>query len=398
MTPPAQPKPKAPPRQKAISKPTPPAVAKSAASAPAPIPAPRVEAIRAALLAWFDEEHRPMPWRSAPSPYKTVVSEFMLQQTQVVTVIPYFERFTALFPSFEALAAAPEEQVLRAWSGLGYYRRARMLKRAAEAIVRQHQGSLPADPVALAALPGFGEYTVGAVGSIALGMRLPLVDGNVRRVIGRLFALKEDLTRAAGKRRLWQICETLVDPTRPGDFNQSLMELGATLCIPREPLCLACPAFALCEGRASGFPEAFPAQIKRPALKLVREVAVAVIRAGKLLVLQRGEGSSFAGMWELPRLDTRELEAKSLTPAEVVFTLTRLRPAGEPKLLGKTTSTFTNHKIQTDLYELKDKSTANIRRQRHVNHRWIALNKLEGLPISAAQRKLFELLRAGISV
>lgn len=373
-----------------------PATAPAAAATPL-IPAEKVAALRAALITWFDEEHRTMPWRTEPSPYKTVVSEFMLQQTQVVTVIPYFERFIERFPDFAALAAAPEADVLHAWAGLGYYRRARMLKRAAEAVVRQHNGALPADPAALAALPGFGEYTVGAVGSIALGLPLPLVDGNVRRVVGRLFALKEDLTRAAGKRHLWALCAALVDPARPGDFNQALMELGATTCIPREPLCLACPAFALCEGRASGFPESFPAPIKRPAAKVVREVAVALLRgksarSRKILLLQRGEGSSFAGLWELPRLDTREIDAADLTPAEVLFRLTRLRPRAEPALVGKSTSTFTNHKIQTELYTLADTTESALRRQRHVNHQWVSPSKLNDLPMSSAQARLVALL------
>ena len=195
------------------------------------------------------------------------------------------------FPTFRRLALATEEEVLQAWSGLGYYRRARMLKRLAEIVVRDYKGRLPHDPKVMATLPGFGEYTVGAVGSIAFNMRLPLVDGNVRRVMGRLFALEGDLTRGAGKKRLWDLCGQVVDPFRPGDFNQGLMDLGATVCLPREPLCLICPVFEQCRARAIGFPESFPAAMSRPKVTPVREVAVALVRQGKVLVVQRGDGA-----------------------------------------------------------------------------------------------------------
>lgn len=358
-----------------------------------PIPETTRQTLRRLLLRWYAEEHRPLPWRLAPSEYATVVSEFMLQQTQMTTVLPYFESFMARFPSFEALAAAPEQDVLHAWSGLGYYRRARMLKRAAEKIVSDFGGSLPRDPKDLATLPGFGEYTVGAVGSIALGLPLPLVDGNVRRVLGRVFALEGDLSQGEGKKTLWSICEQLVDPGNPGDFNQGLMELGATVCVPREPLCLVCPLFEQCKARAIGYPEAYPAPMRRPAMKAVREVAVALMRQGKVLALQRGEGSSFAGMWELPRLDTREvMEAEDLTPGRVLFDMTRVR-AGEGRMLGKADSTFTNHNIRTELYLIEDDGEQPVRRQRHVAHRWVSPKTLAKLPASRAQHRLFALLQ-----
>lgn len=353
----------------------------------------RVQEIRRVLLRWYDDEHRQLPWRTHPSEYATVVSEFMLQQTQVQTVIPFYEEFLRLFPDFRRLAEAPEQDVLHAWSGLGYYRRARLLKRAAELVTRRHDGRLPRDPKDLAALPGFGEYTVGAVGSIALGMPLPLVDGNVRRVLGRVFALEGDLTSGAGRKRLWTLSGELVDPARPGDFNQGLMDLGATVCIPREPLCLICPLFEQCKARAIGYPEAYPRPVKRPPLKQVREVAVALMRGGKLLVLQRGESSSFAGMWELPRLDSREvMEASELTPARVLFDLLRLKVAAPGELLGRSDATFTNHRIKTELYQLEEANLPALRRQRHVAHRWVAPATLAKLPASRAQRKLFALL------
>lgn len=352
-----------------------------------------VEHARRRLLRWYDEEHRPLPWRTNPSTWRTVVSEFMLQQTQVATALLFFEPFIEQFPSFAALAAASEEDVLRAWSGLGYYRRARMLKRAAEAVVRKHGGNLPSTREGLAALPGFGPYTVGAVGSIALNLVLPLVDGNVRRVVGRMLAMQEDLTGGAGRRRLWSACERLVDPERPGDFNQGLMELGATVCLPREPLCLVCPLYEICGARSAGMPEDFPAPAVRPQTKRVREVAVALMRKGKVLVLRRGETGAFAGMWELPRLDSRELlEAGELTPGRVLFDLVRIRPSASESV-GTSRSIFTHHRITTELFRAESADSGSIRRQRHVAHKWMSPRSLESLPASRAQRKLFELIQ-----
>jgi A/G-specific adenine glycosylase len=352
---------------------------------------PAVEEMRQRILKWYDEEHRPLPWRENPTEYKTVVSEFMLQQTQVATVLPFFESFLARFPNWKRLAEASEQDVLEAWSGLGYYRRARLLKRVAEIVHRRHHGRLPRDAAELAALPGFGAYTVGAVGSIALNMPLPLVDGNVRRVVGRLAALREDLTRAPGRRRLWRICEELIDPERSGDFNQGLMELGATVCLPREPLCLICPLFEHCRARALGYPEDYPLPMGRPAVTAVREVAVALFRGDRVLLLQRGEDRSYAGMWELPRLDTRETIADSLTPELVLFETVRARVAAFVSV-GTAESSFTHHRIQTELFRAEDPGGQAIRRQHHVAHRWIKPGRLGSLPLSKAQHRLLELL------
>lgn len=352
--------------------------------------------LRRQLLEWYDQEKREMPWRTAPSEYKTVVSEFMLQQTQVATVIPYFNRFVKQFPNWKKLAEADEQQVLAAWSGLGYYRRARMLKRAAEVIHQQYKGKLPHDLKALAALPGFGEYTVGAVASIALGLPAPLVDGNVRRVVGRLQAIEGDLSKGEGKEKLWAACRELVDPERPGDFNQALMELGATVCMPQDPMCLICPVFELCQARAMGATDRFSGRIERPTLRAVREVALALFKIEKkkkkLLILQRGEGSSFSGMWELPRLDDREIEEEgALTPQKVGFEVVRIRPK-EANPLGTASSTFTHHKITTELFACSLPPRAAVRRQRHVQHLWVTREQLLELPSSKAQRKLYDLL------
>jgi A/G-specific adenine glycosylase len=352
-------------------------------------PDPRtIAALRRKLLAWYDRERRSLPWRERPAAYGTVVSEFMLQQTQVATVVPYFEAFLKRFPSFKALARAGEEDVLAAWSGLGYYRRARSLKRAAEVIVREHGGNPPADSDALRALPGFGEYTTAAVGSIALGLPLAAVDGNVRRVLSRWFALEG----RTGEARLDSLASTVLDPDRPGDWNQAVMELGALVCSPREPRCLLCPVHVECRARGEGRPEAYPAVQKQPPVRRVEEIAVAAVRQGRVLVLLRGEEAAFAGMWELPRLDSREIEADALTPEHVLFEVVRLK-AGRFIPLGESRATFTHHRIRTRLVRAESLQGA-VRRQSHVAHRWLRPDQLAELAASKAQRRLFSMLDA----
>ncbi len=214
---------------------------------------PRPAAIRKfqrELLAWFDSHARDLPWRRSGDPYQIWVSEIMLQQTRVTAVLDYYSRFLALFPTLAALALAEEPAVLAAWSGLGYYRRARMMHGAARVVVREHQGVLPKTAKELRKLPGIGEYTSSAIASIAFGERVAVVDGNVERVLRRVFPEGETAaTPAAQAKWLRDRAASLVDPQRPGDFNQSMMELGATVCLPQRPLCLQCPVQPFCATR-----------------------------------------------------------------------------------------------------------------------------------------------------
>ena len=252
--------------------------------------------LRARLLAWFDGNARDLPWRRDPSPYETLVSEVMLQQTRVETVIPYFERWLARFPDVRALAAADEDDVLRAWEGLGYYSRARNLHGAARAIRERWAGEMPSDYASLRDLPGVGDYTAGAVASIAFGRVEPAVDGNVKRVLARLFDL--DAPRPAGLREL---AASLVDPERPGDFNQALMELGATICTPRAPACNDCPVEMHCLARARGTIALRPAPRKRAAIPSFDLVTVVAIDTrGRVLLRRRAATGLLAGMWEFP--------------------------------------------------------------------------------------------------
>jgi A/G-specific adenine glycosylase len=254
-------------------------------------------------VAWYRASGRDLPWRRTRDPYAIWLSEIMLQQTRVETVLPYYERFLTRFPTVERLAEAPLEAVLTEWSGLGYYRRARMLHAAACAVVRDHDATFPRSAAGRRALPGVGRYTAGAVASIAWNERAALVDGNVARVLARLFALTDDPTRGPGHARAWAIAESLVPAEAPGDFNQALMELGATVCTPRVPECGACPIAGHCRALADGLERELP-RIGRKTPPEDRRLAALVARAPDgVLLARRAEGGLFAGLWEPPSIE-----------------------------------------------------------------------------------------------
>ncbi|MES1205202.1 MAG: A/G-specific adenine glycosylase [Pseudomonadota bacterium] len=251
------------------------------------------------LLAWYDRRRRDLPWRREASPYRTLVSEFMLQQTVVATAIPYFERFVARLPDVRALAAASEDDVLALWSGLGYYTRARNLHRAACTVVERHGGRLPDDEEALRALPGVGPYTAAAVAAIAFGRRTFALDGNAARVVARLAGIDEPIDKPATRDRLRAIGRAWVPAARAGDFAQAVMELGATVCGPRAPACAVCPLAAACAAHQRGHTARIPRKSPpRPKL-LVRLAAIRVRRAGRVLLIRRPTGL-LAKTWMLP--------------------------------------------------------------------------------------------------
>lgn len=260
--------------------------------------------LRRALGAWYARAARDLPWRRDAEPYRVWLAEIMLQQTQVGTAIPYYERFLARFPTLEALAAADEEEVLAAWQGLGYYARARKLRAAAALVVGRHGGRFPAERAAALALPGVGAYTAGAVLSIAYDRPEAAVDANVARVFARLLGEERPLKSAAVKARLWRVAESLVPRRRPGAWTQALMELGALVCTPRNPDCPACPATALCAARASGRTAQIPApRRKKPPPVVEVAVAWAADAAGRLAFVRRPGGGVLAGFLELPAVD-----------------------------------------------------------------------------------------------
>lgn len=262
--------------------------------------APSPRTIQARLLAWFDAGHRDMPWRRTKDPYRILLAEYLLQRTRVASGAPYYERFVERFPDVASLAAASEAEVLRAWEGLGYYRRARNLHAAAKSIVRDHGGRVPSDAASLATLPGVGPYTAGAVASIAFGERVPAVDGNVTRVVSRLFRVEEDVTTASGRRRIRDLAASLVPPARAGAFNQALMELGSRTCTPRRPGCPSCPLHEICLARAAGIEARLP---RTPPARRPRTVPVAfayVRSTGGVLLVRRPDSDILGGLWSLP--------------------------------------------------------------------------------------------------
>jgi A/G-specific adenine glycosylase len=266
--------------------------------------------VSALLLAWFDRHRRDLPWRRTHDPYRIWVSEVMLQQTQVSTVVAYYSRWMARFPSLEALAGASEDEVLGAWEGLGYYARARHLLAGARAVLERHAGELPSTAAELRELPGIGAYSAGAIASIAFGRREPVVDGNVRRVLCRLEGLRGDPTRAPLARRLGEVARRMVPEERPGDHNQALMELGAMLCTPENPGCSRCPLEKLCLARRQGMEQELPELPRRARTTPLRVAAAIVERRGRLLLVRHPEGATrWAGLWQFPNAEVRRTES-----------------------------------------------------------------------------------------
>lgn len=252
------------------------------------------------LLEWYDRHARRLPWRDEPTPYRVWVSEIMLQQTQVKTVLPYFERWMQRFPSLEALAAATEQEVLQAWEGLGYYSRARHLHQAARQVQAQYGGQIPSDRQQLEALPGIGRYTAGAIASIAFGQDEAALDGNIRRVLARLFNVSIPARSPEGEKVLWALAHDTLPAGRSGDYNQALMDLGSSICTPRAPACLICPLTELCEARELGVQEERPVLEAKRAVPHYTVTAAVIHRDGQVLIARRPENGLLGGMWEFP--------------------------------------------------------------------------------------------------
>ena len=338
------------------------------------------EALHRALVPWYRRHRRDLPWRRTSEPYLVWVSEVMLQQTTVRSATPYYEAFVARFPTVAALAQAPEEEVLAAWSGLGYYHRARNLQRGARHLLDHHAGLFPRTLEAALAVPGVGLYTASAVLSIARGVPLPVVDGNVRRVLGRLFALRgPEWTKDAP---YYNRAQEILDADHPGEWNQGLMELGATLCTPRQPACPACPVRDFCAARALGLQEALPEARARRATVEVTVAAAYVEREGRVLLVRRREGALMGRFWEVPQTslasrgrDDLERELRETHGLEVV--------AGA--LLGQARHAITFRRIRAEAY------AARLRREPVADpdrFTWAGPDDLAPLPMSSLTRKI----------
>jgi A/G-specific adenine glycosylase len=346
--------------------------------------------VRRRLLDWFAHHRRDLPWRRDRDPYHIWISEIMLQQTQVATVVPYFERFLQAFPTLPDLAAADEQAVLRRWEGLGYYRRARDLHRTARRLVAEHGGRFPDDPAAVAALPGLGRYTVGAVLSQAFDRRLPILEANSQRVLCRFLGERGEPERGAVRRRLWQAAEALLPARRVGEFNQALMELGALVCTPATPRCLRCPLAGHCQARRLGLQDQLPARPALPQPVFVQEAAAVVRRGPDVLLVQRPAEGRWAGLWEFPHGPLADGETHEEAARRLVRTLTGLRTELGPEVLTLRHG-ITHHRITVVCFEARHRG-GTFRSSFYQGARWVRPVQLRDFPVSAPQRRLAEAL------
>ncbi|MCS6903073.1 MAG: A/G-specific adenine glycosylase [Candidatus Bipolaricaulota bacterium] len=346
-------------------------------------------ALAEALLQFYARQRRDLPWRKTQDPYRIWVSEVMLQQTQVQTALPYYERFIERLPTVEALARAPLDRVLKLWEGLGYYARARNLHKAAQIVVRDYDGRLPSERAALLKLPGVGRYTAGAILSIAFGQDEPALDANARRVLCRLFALRQDLRKPATEKLLENYCRQLIPKNRAGEFNQALMDLGATICLPKGPTCLLCPLRSFCIARRRGVQNELPVTAPKRT-KPHYEVAVGVIwRENKIFIARRPDHGLLGGLWEFPggkRQGDEPLERTLMREIaeETGMRVHRVRP------LTVIEHGYSHFSVTLHVFEC-----------RHLRHapkslrpwRWVALARLKDFALPAANQRIVELLR-----
>jgi len=344
------------------------------------------------LLNWWDSGHADMPWRRTSDPYAIWVAEVMLQQTQIATVIPYYERWLVRYPNVWELAIAPLDEVLKMWEGLGYYRRARNLHAAAQSIVNDYGGCLPDEVETLRKLPGIGRYTAGAITSIAFGKPAPVLDGNIIRVLSRLLDLEEDVSTTKTKNHLWRIAAKMVPLERPGAFNQALMELGQTICLPAKPSCHDCPVNSACLARARG------SQLDRPVRPMRKktphyDVTAAVIRRddGRFLIAKRPLNGLLGGLWEFPGGKQevgealrdalrREIKEEMGIEIEVGRLLTTIRHA------------FTHFRITLFAFHARHLS-GTPKNLEVADHSWVHLDELDHYAFAAADRQIIHHLQ-----
>ncbi len=351
------------------------------------------------LLAWWDHDHADLPWRATRDPYAIWVAEIMLQQTQITTVIPYYERWLARFPTVQVLAAASLDEVLKLWEGLGYYSRARNLHTAAQTVVNELNGQIPTTAKDLIQLKGIGRYTAGAIASIAFDEPAPILDGNVIRVLSRLYDLPDDVTTTAAKKKLWQLAEELVPAQRPGDFNQALMELGQQVCVPANPRCLLCPLAPFCLARERG------TQLERPCRPPRKNTPHYDVVAGLIwqdslqnsvfLIAQRPLTGLLGGLWEfpggkqepdetLPQALKREIQEELAIDIEVGEHLTSIKHA------------YTHFRITLHAFHAIHLSGT----PQHLgaaDHAWVTLDDLDNYAFAVTDQKIIAALKEKVA-
>jgi A/G-specific adenine glycosylase len=354
-----------------------------------------LQEFRKALLGWFHEFRRDLPWRKNRDPYRIWISEIMLQQTRVAAVIPYYEKFLAHFPNVESLASAPQQEILRLWSGLGYYRRARNLQKAAQQMVAKHAGRFPTQREELLVLAGIGEYTASAILSIAFDDKHAVLDGNVARVIARLEAIRGDLRKPKRWRDLQTSADQLLAPDSAGDWNQAMMELGATICLPRSPQCLLCPVANFCAGRKLGIAETLPEKRKKRATVAVRLVSAVLLDAKtRSLILSPPIASSknnaddhvpslVAKLWHFPTVSAPTNSEQALEQLLRRELRIKFVTSIHPERLDKVRHTVTYRTISIAAYLIRLKQLPKI-----PGAQCLPIQELQSLPISNLTRKI----------
>ena len=345
---------------------------------------------RNSLLKWFGKHQREMPWRGIDDPYKIWVSEVMLQQTQVKKVVAYYERFIAKFPDVQQLAAAQLQEVLKVWEGLGYYARARNLHKAAKIIVEEHDGIIPTDYVSFRKLPGVGDYSAAAVQSIAYNQPYATVDGNIKRVLARLFLMDTPINDSTAAKPFQHTADQLLDQDNPRLFNQALMELGATVCRPQSPTCLVCPVNLYCGAFHTARQDEYPKRKKNERVPEHHLAAGVIYKEDKVLIVQRPLDGLLGGLWEFPNgqiNDTETAEQGCIRHISEVVNLS----VSNMKYLNRVKHAFTHFKIIMDTYQC-DYSSGDVVLNGPIDAKWVKLSELQDYPLPRATHKLLDKL------
>lgn len=341
------------------------------------------------LLDWYGKEGRALPWRETRDPYRIWLSEIMLQQTTVAAVIEYYRRFLKSFPTLQALALSSQEDVINLWAGLGYYSRARNLHATAQMIMQEHGGIFPTSVDSLQQLPGIGRSTAGAIAALAFDHQAPILDGNVRRVLCRLCALQQPPRSTTSEKQLWHWTERLTPAERVHDYTQAIMDLGAMICVPRQPHCEQCPVVDLCQAKKLGLEQQLPQKQVKKAVPTRQQLALLIEAGGSYLVRRRPAEGFLGGLWEFPSIGIAEGETagQQLALLKNDFAL-----VSEPTLLGKIKHVYSHFRLELQLYH----AVGDPLRVAESGNDWCPIEELNGLALHGAHKKALDiLLKAG---
>jgi A/G-specific adenine glycosylase len=341
-----------------------------------------IKKIQTRLLRWFEKNGRNLPWRETRDPYAIWVSEIMLQQTQVLTVIPYYQKFLKSFPTVRHLAKADLSKVLKVWEGLGYYSRARNLHRASQMVLNHFQGKMPSNLRDLRTLPGIGKYTAGAILSIAYNKEAPILDGNVKRVLSRLFAISGNPVRGKTEDLLWHLSESLIPKGFASPFNQGLMDLGSMVCTPKDPQCSRCPLHRLCKGKASGKPEEYPSRVIKKKIPHIGAISAVIEKKGKVLLSQRPPKGLLGGLWEFPNWKSEGKRGLRFRLRNYIKKEMGINVEVK-KFLGVFQQTYSHFKLTLHVYQCQSSNS-----NKNKKDKWIPIKNLDQLAMSRIHRKI----------